>query len=580
MNESNLNCDDLKKILEINKRVLSTYQLERFFNQLVDEAIGLIGAERGFLILFQDGGSLVKTARNLQREDLKKSAQKFSTTIVGQTSSKGSIILTTDAGADPKLISSKSVHGMKLKSVICAPLALGPEILGVLYLDNRVTRGAFGERETELIELLADQAVLALKNTELLDENKANQRELKRQNQTIEKLNTDLKKQMKAQERELKNVKNYLDEENLGKRKKYKYENIVGESPLMKDVFRIMDRVMDSDVPVYILGEPGTGKKLIAQALHYNGSRKEKAFVSEKCSAFSGDLLARELFGYKQGTFDGAEFDKEGLLSKAHGGTLFLDDISEMDIEVQAQLLQVLQKKEFKPFGSDEALPLDIRLVTASSKELSDLTKLASFRKDLYFAINVVRVNLPKLKDRREDVPALVRYFMKNNRLGVPEAMLFIDEEAMNVFIDYDWPGNIQELENEINRTLILGKGQISLNVVSHTIRERSNPMGDSPEEWNLNRKVSNLERVMIERALNHTRGNKVEAANLLGISRGNFYQKLQQYGLEAKNLKLTPQMIKEAIDECGGNKAMAARRLGIGRKTLYNYLEKIQLGS
>ncbi|MBI2336470.1 MAG: sigma 54-interacting transcriptional regulator [Deltaproteobacteria bacterium] len=578
MTQSPLKVEDLRKILDINQKLLNTFQLERFFNQLVDEAIQLIGAERGFLILLQEGGKIVRTSRNLDREDLKKSAQKFSNTIVDHTLSKGEIILTTDAGTEPSLKSAASVHGMKLKSVISMPMQLGHQIIGVLYLDNRLTRGAFGERERELIFLLANQAVLALNLNRLLDENKARERELKQQNQYIERLNHELQKQMSSQANELRSVKDLLEVESVGNRQKYKYENIVGNSPLMKDVFKVMDRIMDSDVTVYIHGESGTGKELIARALHYNGPRKEKPFVTVNCSAFSETLLESELFGHMRGSFTGAEQSKKGLFEYADGGTIFLDEIGDMSVTMQAKLLRVLQEGEIRPVGSNQVVKVNVRIISASNKDLQELIKKGEFRKDLFYRLNVVRISLPPLRERREDIPALVRHFMKSNRMAIPESLVFIDDEALNIFVDYDWPGNIRELENEVNRSLLLGKGKVLSTTISPTLRDRSSPLSKELEDWNLSKKIEGMERVMIERALRYTKGNKVEAAALLGISRGNFYQKIYQYGIETQGLSLTPEVIKEALKEAGGNKAMAARKLGIGRKTLYNYLERMKI--
>ncbi len=569
---------DLKKILEINERLLNTFNLERFYNQLVDEAVHLIGAERGFLILMEDGGKMVKTGRNLDNEDLKKSGQKFSNTIVDQVLAKSEILLTTDAGSEPALKGAKSVHGMKLKSVICTPLKLGHQIIGVLYLDNRLTRGAFSEREKELIRMLANQAVLAFNLNHLLEENKEREKELKRQNQHIEKLNNELQLRMQSQENELKSVKDLLEVEAAGNRHKYRYDNIVGNSPAIKDVFKILDRIVETDTTVYIQGESGTGKELIAKAIHYNGSRRDKALISLNCSAFSETLMESELFGHIKGTFAGADQNKRGAFEAAQGGTIFLDAITEMSLGMQAKLLRVLQTGEIRPMGSNQVIKTNVRVITADDKDLQEAVKKGEFRKDLYFQMNAVRISLPTLRERREDIPSLVKYFIKHNRLGLPESLVMMDDEALNIFIDYDWPGNVRELENEIHRCLLLGKGKITGELVSPTIKDRSSPLSKELDDWNLSKKVENLERVMIERALRYAKGNKVEAAALLGISRGNFYQKIYEFGIEAQGLRLTPEIIKEALKETDGNKAMAARKLGVGRKTLYNYLEKMKI--
>ena len=235
-----------------------------------------------------------------------------------------------------------------------------------------------------------------------------------------------------------------------------RYSEIIGSSKLMLNVFALLDRVAPSSVPVLIQGESGTGKELVAHAIHKNSPRADKRFVAENCSAIPETLLESELFGYRRGAFTGAEKNKKGLFEAADKGTLFLDEIGDMSLGMQKKLLRVLQDGETRPVGANSIVYVDVRLVTASNKNLQEMVRKRGFREDLYFRLNTITISLPPLRDRKEDIPELVEFFMKKVSGELERNGMSVTAEAMDAFTRYRWPGNIRELENEMRRCLAL----------------------------------------------------------------------------------------------------------------------------
>jgi transcriptional regulator with PAS, ATPase and Fis domain len=325
---------------------------------------------------------------------------------------------------------------------------------------------------------------------------------------------------------------------------RYKFENIIGRSQPMLDVFRILERVCQSDSTVLINGESGTGKELVARAIHYNGPRKDKPFVVQNCSAFNDNLLESALFGHVRGSFTGALRDKKGLFEVADGGTFFLDEVGDMSPSLQVKLLRVLQEGTFLPVGGTAPKQVDVRVISATHKDLTELVKKGEFREDLFYRLNVIRITVPSLRDRKDDLPMLIDHLMRKHRREGQKAR-GLSPEAMSVFQSYHWPGNIRELENEIERLLVLGGDQdlLTPDLLSSRIRDTvsgangTNVIGGGRlavvPAGRLNDAVEQLEREMISQGLQRTRHNKSRLARELGISRSNLILKIQKYGLE-----------------------------------------------
>jgi two-component system, NtrC family, response regulator HupR/HoxA len=327
---------------------------------------------------------------------------------------------------------------------------------------------------------------------------------------------------------------------NRSEAEKYRVDNIVGKSGPMRQVFSLLQKIAQSDSTVLVNGESGTGKELVAGAIHHLGPRKDKAFVAQNCSALNDNLLESALFGHVKGAFTGAVRDSKGLFEVADGGTLFLDEIGDMSPTLQLKLMRAIQEGSFMPLGGSVERRVDVRVIAATHKDLASLVEKGEFREDLFYRVNVIRIQIPPLRERRDDLPLLVEHFLKKHRKPNQRARA-LSEEAMGVLHAYAWPGNIRELENEIERLLVLGSDEeiIPGELISPRIRQAggqpapagSFSFGGAPA--NLNAAVEMLEREMIHQGLVRTRHNKSQLARELGISRSNLILKIAKYGLE-----------------------------------------------
>lgn len=311
-------------------------------------------------------------------------------------------------------------------------------------------------------------------------------------------------------------------------RERYRFENIVGSSEAMQKVYRLIEKVASISSNVLIFGETGTGKELVARAIHYNSDRAERPFVAVNCGALTESLLESELFGHVKGAFTGATANKEGFFRKADRGTLFLDELNEVSPGLQVKLLRAIQEREVIPVGGREPLKFDVRLIAATNKNLEDAVKNRTFREDLFYRINVITVHLPPLRERKEDLPLLVQHFLAKHgqRLGKPSVKM--TRQAMQALINYSWPGNVRELENMIERTVALCEGDTidtadlpeKLTQVKIAIRDL--------EEHELT--LDALEEQHIKKVLQKVEGDKVRAAHILGINLSTLYRKLARY--------------------------------------------------
>jgi DNA-binding NtrC family response regulator len=311
-------------------------------------------------------------------------------------------------------------------------------------------------------------------------------------------------------------------------RERYRFENIVGNSEAMEKVYRLIEKVSGISSNVLIVGETGTGKELVARAIHYNSERSDRPFVAVNCGALTESLLESELFGHLKGAFTGAIANQEGFFRKADKGTLFLDEISEVSHGLQVKLLRAIQEREVIPVGGREPLRFDVRLIAATNRLLEDEVKKGTFREDLFYRINVITIPLPPLRDRKEDVPLLVNHFLQKyaQRLGKPSVKIL--REAMQVLVNYEWPGNVRELENMIERAVALCEEDLiertdlpdKLTQVKIAIRDL--------DEYEMT--LDALEEQHIKKVLQKVNGDKVKASQILGINLSTLYRKLARY--------------------------------------------------
>jgi Nif-specific regulatory protein len=301
----------------------------------------------------------------------------------------------------------------------------------------------------------------------------------------------------------------------------------------MRELFFLLDRVTESDVPVYLSGESGVGKELAARAIHFNGPRGKGPFVTENCAAIPESLFESELFGHLKGSFTGAVADKSGLFRVADGGTIFLDEIAEMPAPLQARLLRVLQEKEVRPVGGKKPVPIDVRIVTASNRDLAEEVRRGRFREDLYHRIHVIEIEVPPLRRRKDDLPLLVDHFLRRHARERGESGLRpVSPAALDLIRRYDWPGNVRELENEIVRACTLGEGEIGPEHLSEAIRGALGGPASrfaAPTLRDAVREATReVERTLITEALRTEKGNKSAAARRLGVSRPTLDAKME----------------------------------------------------
>jgi DNA-binding NtrC family response regulator len=313
-------------------------------------------------------------------------------------------------------------------------------------------------------------------------------------------------------------------------------DGIIGTSANIQDVLRMIARLKDTRTPVLVSGESGTGKELVARAIHFRGALAKTPFVAVDCGSLVPTLMESELFGYEKGAFTGAMKTKAGLFQAANGGTIFLDEIGELPLEMQAKLLRVLQEKEVRPVGSNDKINVDVRVIAATNRDLEAAYRGGTFRKDLYFRLNVVTVHIPALRDRRSDIPMLVHHFLDRYAQG---GHLQVTGAAMKSMLHYDWPGNVRELENCVARAVTLGDGKI-IDVADLPPAIRTEQPSSYPETVQEAAAISTtalaeMERMTILRVFEQANGDKVLAGKMLGISRATLYRKLKRYNIGGK---------------------------------------------
>jgi two-component system response regulator HupR/HoxA len=386
----------------------------------------------------------------------------------------------------------------------CQPMGIGQtEVRGLIASTPTLTASDV-EYLTELMELVATEVVTF-------------QAELSRKERRLDQMQRDLIT-------------------------RYSYDAIIGKSRPMQDLYRLLDKVIDSDSTVLIQGENGTGKELIAKAIHYNSSRKNKRFVIQNCSAFNDNLLDSELFGHKKGAFTGAISDKQGLFEVADGGTFFLDEIGDMSPSLQVKLLRVLQEGTFISVGDTSPKKVDVRIIAATNRDLKKMVEKGEFREDLYYRINVINIVSPPLRDRKDDIPILVEHFLKKHAKGRRLKLKKLSKGCLDRLIEYVWPGNIRELENEIERLVVLAGEErlIADELLSARIRQTAGrDDGTAAREANtLPAALEALEKNMIYEGLKRNHWNKTKTAAELGISRRNLIRKVNSYKLDQRRAR------------------------------------------
>ena len=489
----------MQQLQAFSELLLRGGDLGQLLDELIDQVVAMTRASKGFLVLSSEGSDNyeIKVARNLERQPVDDASQLLSDNIIREVITTREAQIISDAYADARFQSSLSVINLKLSSVMCVPLIVRGELLGLIYVGNDSVRDLFRGEQLETLKVFASQAALFIKNAQVLGELRS---------ETVE----------------------------LAERLEHvKFGQIIGGCPQMIEVYNRVEKVATTDITVLVTGETGTGKELIAREIHDRSPRGKGPFITVNCGAIPENLIESELFGHIKGAFTGAVAHQLGKFSAADKGTIFLDEIGELPLQLQVKLLRVLQEKQVQRVGEAKTTPIDVRVVAATNRDLGDEVKQGRFREDLYFRLNVIGVELPPLRDRGDDVLLIARYlvgrFAKEYGREIDVSKAF-SSSAMHAMMRFAWPGNIRQLENHIKKALVLAEGpQITAKDLDLEAPEGAKndeqlilPLAEAREAW---------QREYINRILALNGGNRTKTARDLGVDPRTIFRHLEKEG-------------------------------------------------
>ncbi len=480
-----LDASHLQKIYNLTQQMSSLGDEARMLDSLLDELMQETNAEVGAFIYY-DAQSDQFEPRTI-RSPFGANDQKveFSSTVFKQVRSTKEAVLSFDTQQDATYQDSRSVIMNDIHAILAFPLIINAELYGILYFDSRRNRQSFNEVTRQFLSFFAVIASLALEQV------------LKKEQ--VEKENVALKNQL---------------EQSPG------IPDMVGKSAEMQNLFRLIRKVAQTDVPVIISGENGTGKDLVAQAIHKLSKRSKQPFIAQYIGNIPSSIVESELFGYKKGAFTGANSNKTGLFEAANGGTLFLDEIGDLHPDLQVKLLRVLQNHEIKRLGENTVRKVDVRIVTATNRDLVQMVKDGQFREDLYYRLNVINIMVPPLRDHSSDIPLLAEYFLKDSQMELSRA-------ALSKLMQYHWPGNIRQLDNILKRATILAVGKrIEEEDIQLDMAE------SAPDSAPLEGTMEDIKNRVIRQRIEEFNGNKTHAAKSLNISLRSLQAKAKELGL------------------------------------------------
>lgn len=508
---------ELTTLYEIAKAASSSTDLEGVMHEILEILHRHMGMERGTLTLL-DGRTnelIIQIARGLEEEEIGRGRYRIGEGITGKVVAAGEPIVVPNVGNEPLFLNRTGARGDIKKrniSFICVPIKLEQKTIGALSVDRLFQENVSFEEDVRLLTIISSMIAQTVRLHQIQEIEK----------QKLQSENIELKRELK---------------------KKFHPANIIGESKRMADVYASIELVSQSRATVILRGESGTGKELVAHAIHYNSERASGPFIKISCAALPETLLESELFGYEKGAFTGAATTKIGRFEMSHKGTLFLDEIGDIPLSTQIKLLRVLQEKEFVRLGGTQTIRADIRLITATNKDLEAEVKSGKFREDLYYRLNVIPIFLPALRERREDIPLLVNHFLLRSSEENRKKIKYVSDEALEYLMNYAWPGNVRELENAIERAVILCKTETLTPELFPFPKDAKGPglttfepqVPEDKKGVSLPQAVEEMEKRMIAQALDRTEGNKRKAAKLLGMTERMIGYKVQKYGLSDK---------------------------------------------
>jgi Nif-specific regulatory protein len=507
------NVEDLKRslsmmeaLLNVSASINSTVHLEQLLQKIVDSVVDITACNRGYLMLGEADGKLsVALARTGDGKPASIKHFDVSLSVIRRAAATGEPQYVTNAQEEDELREQRSIVDFDIHTVFCIPLKYEDKLVGVIYADSDAITEKVGRSDLSILNAFGAQAAVAI-------ENARHRGELEQIKKSLEMQNVDLRTQLAE---------------------RYHFSGIIGRGARMQEVFGVITKVAPLTTTVLIQGETGTGKELIARAIHYNSGRKGKSMVSINCGALPKHILESELFGYRKGAFTGAEQDRAGLFEAADGGTLFLDEIGEMPVELQVKLLRALQEGEVRRLGDERPIKVDVRIIAATNRDLEQEVESGNFRNDLYYRLNVVPITLPPLRDRHEDVLPLAEHFVErfSKKMGKRKPML--TRRAKELLLNHSWVGNVRELENAIERALALGEASDTIDIeqFEHLI-DRKSAVGEEPGHAPLKSMIMQWEKEYIRKMLIRNSWNVSRTATTLKISRQQLHNKIKKHSL------------------------------------------------
>jgi Nif-specific regulatory protein len=489
----------LSALLEVSKVLNSSFDLEKNLSRTMRVLGDFLEMERGSVFLLDQNTKELKivAAHGLTKEQISRGKYKIGEGIVGRVLEKGFPLVIPNVGEEPLFLNKTGSRFQKKGiSFLCVPIKFKGEAIGVLSADR-----LFSDTDITIDEDIRVLEIIA----------------------SIIAQYAILWKHYKETEREKENLKLQL-------KGKYSLPNIIGTSDRMQEVFESVHRVSDSKATVILYGESGTGKELIAKAIHYMSPRAKESFVKFNCASIPEGLLESELFGHEKGAFTGAINARKGRFELAHGGTILLDEVGDLPINLQPKILRVLQEREFERVGGEKTIKVDVRLIAATSRNLEEFVAKGKFREDLFYRLNVVPIFMPALRERREDIPLLVEYFLKKFNIENNKSVS-LTGEALRILADYNWPGNVRELENTMERLVVMS-GKDSIKTSDLPINLKLPSPDEVLQKESLKTGIEDIEKSSILDALERTGWVQAKAARMLGITPRQIGYKMKKYGL------------------------------------------------
>ena len=514
---------DLNILNAISRKIGSTLELADIFDTTMAILAERLGTKRGTLVLVEGSEMRIVAAHGLTPDEISRGRYALGEGITGRVVDSGMPIVVADIRSDPLFLNRTGARHSEAGpiSFVCVPLKYGNTTIGALSVDKDYADAETLHSDKNLLMIVGSSIAQAVKIHEMVQHEK---------DQLVQE-NIFLRGELRS---------------------KYQFDNMVGASPAMRKVFETVALVARSRSTVLIRGETGTGKELVARAIHYNSPRRDKPCIRVNCAALAESLLESELFGHVKGAFTGAFEDKKGRFELAHGGTLFLDEVGDMSEGLQVKLLRVLQERQFEPVGGTQTIDVDVRVIAATNRNLEEDIKEGTFREDLYYRLNGSwPICIPPLRERRDDIPLLIRHFLEKYSRENEKEITGLSAEALEALMNYHWPGNVRELESYIEMAVVTATGKrLTADLLPPKLMSASASPALSTEKaiehavnslpWNDPKAkklypelVPQVEKALIQKAMQECKGVKLRAAQLLGINRNTLHKKLVELGIE-----------------------------------------------